>query len=314
MIEVIFLGTGGSMPTKKRNLPCVLVKRDGELLMFDCGEGAQRQLTLVKAGVNKKMKIFVSHMHGDHVLGLPGLIQTMALLGRSRELWVYGPRGIKAFLNCVQETVPFNLTYEIKLREVEEGVVARGEGYAIEAAWVDHTIPCLAFALVEDPRPGKFNPARARRLGVPEGPLWKKLQMGEPVEVGGRRVEPREVLGPQRPGAKVVYSADTRPCRSVEKLSRNADLLIFDSTFDEGREDKAGEYGHSTCVQAAKVAKKAGARRLALTHISPIYEGEEEKLVKQARKIFKKVFLAEDLMKVEVKPPARAAPAGHPQK
>jgi ribonuclease Z len=300
-MDVIFLGSGGSIPTKKRNLPCLLIRLERELIMFDCGEAAQKQFLSIKAGVNKNMKIFISHMHGDHVLGLPGLIQTFSLLGRERKLEIYGPKGIKSFLNCIKKTVSFNLAFKIEVYEVDEGQILEGETYIIEAVWANHTIPCLSFTLTEKPKPGKFKPEKAIKLGVPKGPLWKKLQMGESVKIGSKIIESKEVVGPPRPGVKIVYSSDTRPCEAIEGLSKNADLLIFDSTFDNSRKDKAEEYGHSTCTQAAKIAKKAKVKKLVLTHLSPIYEGQEEKLIEQAKKIFKETILAEDLMKITVK-------------
>ncbi|MEM3552472.1 MAG: ribonuclease Z [Candidatus Bathyarchaeia archaeon] len=299
-MDIIFLGSGGSIPTKKRNLPCILVKREGELLMFDCGEAAQKQFLSIKAGINKNMKIFISHMHGDHVLGLPGLIQSFSLLGRERKLEIYGPKGIKKFLNCIKKNIPFNLSFKIDIHEVDEGEILEENAYIIKAAWANHTIPCLSFALIEKPKPGKFNPEKARKLGIPEGPLWKKLQMGESIKIDSKIIEPKEVVGPPRPGVKIVYSSDTRPCKALEELSKNADLLIFDSTFDNSKKDKAKEYGHSTCLQAAEIAKKANVKKLVLTHLSPIYEGHEDELIKQARKIFKKTLLAEDLMKITI--------------
>jgi ribonuclease Z len=299
-VDIIFLGSGGSIPTKKRNLPCLLIKRENELLMFDCGEAAQKQLLFIKAGINKEMKIFISHMHGDHVLGLPGLIQSFSLLGREKKLDIYGPKGIKKFLGCIKKTVPFNLSFKINIHEVSEGKILEEKTYIIEAVWANHTIPCLSFALIEKPKPGKFNPKKARKLGIPEGPLWKKLQMGESIKLGSKIIESKEVVGPPRPGAKIVYSSDTRPCKAIEDLSKNANLLIFDSTFDDSKKDKAKEYGHSTCLQAAEIAKKAKVKKLILTHLSPIYEEHEEELIKQAKKIFKKTILAEDLMKITV--------------
>ncbi|MBS7655731.1 ribonuclease Z [Candidatus Bathyarchaeota archaeon] len=300
-MDIFFLGSGGSIPTKKRNLPCILIKLERELLMLDCGEAAQKQFLSIKAGINKHMKIFISHMHGDHVLGLPGLIQSFSLLGREKKLEIYGPKGIKSFLNCVKKTVPFNLSFKTEVHEIGEGQILEEETYIIKTMWVNHTIPCLSFALIEKPKPGKFNPEKARKLGVPEGPLWKKLQMGESVKIGSKIIKSREVVGPPRLGAKIVYSSDTRPCKAIEKLSKNADLLIFDSTFDDFKKDKASEYGHSTCIQAAKIARKAKVKKLVLTHLSPIYEGCEEKLFEQAKKIFKETILAEDLMKITIK-------------
>ncbi len=302
-LEVIFLGTAGSMPTRSRGLPSIAVRREGELTLFDCGEGTQRQITLAKLSPSKISRIFVTHLHGDHILGLPGLIQSMALLGRSRILEVYGPPGTASFLEAVRLTVPYSTGFPISVYEVSEGSVYDHADYKVEATWVDHTVPCLAYALTEKPKPGRFNPKVAERLGIPKGPLWKKLQMGETVEIAGRTVEPSPMLGPPRPGVKIAYSGDTRPCHTLKKIAEGSDLLIHDSTFEDSRRDKADEYGHSTAKQAARIAKEVKASKLALTHISPIYDGCEDKLLHEAEETFKgKAILASDLIRVEVLP------------
>jgi len=183
-LHVIFLGTAGSVPTPKRSLPAILIQREGEQLMFDCGEGVQRQMMKAKTGFHKKMKVFVSHMHGDHVLGLPGLLQTMALLDRERKLEVYGPSGTKRFIEVIRETVQFVLTFPVEIHEIEEaGVVCEEEEYTVKAVWANHAIPSLAYALEEKPRPGRFYPEKAEALGVPEGPLWSKLQHKHKVKM-----------------------------------------------------------------------------------------------------------------------------------
>jgi len=299
-LRVIFLGTGGSTPTVHRNLPSIVVRRGGESIMFDCGEGTQRQMMFAKVGFCRKMEIFISHMHGDHILGLPGLFQTMSLLGRRRPLEIFGPEGIRKFIDAVTKTVEYNLTFPIKSEVVEEGLVYKGTGYKVFAVWADHSVPNLSYALVEDERPGKFFPARAEELGVPRGRLWSRLQRGEVVKLeDGRVVEPDEVTGPPRPGRKIVYSGDTRPCSAVEKLASNADLLIHDSTLDDELVEKALEQGHSTPSQAARIAKRAAVKELILTHISPRYD-DPNVLLEQAKRIFPNVQVAEDLMEIEV--------------
>lgn len=299
-MKVIFLGTGGSVPTKMRDLPSVLIRRDADLLMFDCGEGTQRRFLLSRAGFNRRMRIFITHMHGDHVLGLPGMLHSMSFMGRTRELEIYGPKGIADFVEAVSRTVRFRSLFPVETREVRSGRVLSGEEYEVRAAWGDHGDPCLAFSLTEKPRPGRFNPARARRLGVPEGPLWKKLQKGRSVRVAGRWIDPSTIVGPARPGLKVTYAVDTRPCTRVVELARNSDLLIHDSTFAEDSRDKAREYGHSTAKEAAYVAKRSRSRRLALTHISAMYD-DPTPLLREARRTFANSFLASDMMTVEVK-------------
>ena len=300
-LQVIFLGTAASIPTVERALPSVVVKRKNELFMFDCGEGVQRQMIKARVGFHKKMKVFVTHMHGDHVLGLPGLLQSMSLLDRTRKLEIYGPVGIKEFIKAIQRTVQFVLTYQVEICEIEnEGVVCEENEYYVQVAQTDHVIPSFAYALIEKPRPGKFNPEKADRLGIPEGPLWSKLQHGEKVKLPtGKMVTPEQVVGSQRVGRKIVYSGDTRPVKSLEKLAESADLLIHEATLDDDLTERAEEDGHSTPSQAARTAKKAKAKRLVLTHISSRYKSASP-LLEQAKKIFPNVDVAEDFTKIEI--------------
>jgi len=297
-LRVIFLGTAGSVPTPKRSLPAVVIQRKGELLIFDCGEGIQRQMIQAGVGFHRKTKIFITHMHGDHVLGLPGLLQTMALLDRERKLEIYGPPGIEAFVKATQQTVQFNLTFPLEIREVKDAnILCEEKRYEIHAVWADHVVPTLAYALIEKPRPGRFNLEKAKALGIPEGPLWSKLQHGSAVKLpNGRVVKSEEVVGHQRPGRKIVYSGDTRPTENVAELAMNADLLIHDGTFDDELTDKAYEDGHSTASQAAEIANKAEVKWLILTHVSARYKNPDV-LVEQARKVFLKTDIAEDFMK-----------------
>lgn len=300
-LRVVFLGTGGAVPTPKRGLPAVLVTRKGEQIMFDCGEGTQRQLVKARSGFHRKTKIFITHMHGDHVLGLPGLLQTMALLDRQEKLEIYGPTGIKQFLECIKETVQFVLTFQVEVHEIEEaGNVCDEEEYVVQAAWADHIVPNLSYALVEKPRPGRFFPEKARAFGIPEGPLWSKLQQGKIVKMPhGKLVRPRQVVGPPRAGRKIVYTGDTRPSSDVAKLANRADLLIHDATLADDLATRAQEDGHSTPSQAARVAKRAKVKRLVLTHISARYE-DISLLLGQATKIFKETQVAEDFTKIEM--------------
>ncbi len=298
-LEIIFLGTGGSLPTKRRNLPSVVVKRGAELIMFDCGEGTQKQLIYAKIGINKKMKILITHMHGDHVLGLPGLFQSMSLLGRDKKIELYGPKGIIGFIESIERTVKYGRTFELEIFEVGDGEIINDREYKIISANADHGILCLAYSIEEKDKPGRFNPIKAKDLGIPKGPLWKKLQLGNNIKIKGNIIKSNEVLGPKRPGFKIVYATDTKPCESVTSLAKNADVLIHDSTFGEDRKEKADEYGHSTANQAANVAKKSNAKKLVLIHISAIYEDAED-LFNQALKIHKRTLLAYDLMRIKV--------------
>ncbi len=300
-LRVIFLGTAGSIPTPKRGLPAIVIRRKDELLIFDCGEGIQRQMIQAGVGFHRKTKVFITHLHGDHVLGLPGLLQTMSLLDRERKLEIYGPPGIEAFVNAIQQTVQFNLTFQLEILDVKDAnIVCEEKEYEVRAVWADHVVPSLAYALIEKPRPGKFNPEKAKALGIPEGPLWSKLQHGSAVKLpNGRVVKSEEVVGPPRPGRKVVYSGDTRPTENVAELARNADLLIHDGTLDDELADKAYEDGHSTSSQAAEIANKAKVKWLILTHISARYKNANV-LLEQARNFFPKTDIAEDFMKIDL--------------
>ncbi len=300
-LSVVFLGTAASIPTPQRSLPAIAIRRKGELILLDCGEGTQRQMIHAGVGFHRKTKVFITHMHGDHVLGLPGLFQTMSLLDRKRTLEIYGPPGIEAFVEAVRRTVQFTQTFPIEVSEVRDaGLVCEEKEYEVHATWADHVIPGLAYALIEKPRPGRFYPEKAKALGVPEGPLWSRLQRGSAVELpDGPVVKSRDVMGSPRPGRKIVYTGDTRPSKSLVKLAENADLLIHDATFDDELSEKAREDGHSTTSQAAETAKKAGVKRLVLIHVSARYR-ETDLLVEQARKIFCRVDVAEDLMKISI--------------
>jgi ribonuclease Z len=299
-LQVIFLGTGGSIPTPKRGLSAIAVRRQNELLMFDCGEGTQRQMIQAGVGFHREAKIFVTHMHGDHVLGLPGLLQTMALLGRKKKLEIYGPQGIEAFVEAINQTVRFSLTFPLQVSEVESGLVCEEKDYTVHAAQSNHIDNSLAYALVEKPRPGRFSTQKAKKQGVPEGQLWGKLQQGLQITLpNGRIVTPEMVLGPLRPGRKIVYSGDTGQTENLVKLAEKADLLIHEATFEDELAERAREDGHSTPSMAAETAKKAGVKRLVLTHISARYK-DAGLLLEQAKKIFVNSDVAEDFMRLEL--------------
>jgi ribonuclease Z len=225
----------------------------------------------------------------------------MALLDREKKLEVYGPPGIERFIEGIRETVQFVLTFPVEIHEIKNaGVVCEEEEYTIQAVWANHVIPSLAYALVEKPRPGKFYPEKAKALGVPEGPLWSKLQHGHKIKLpNGRVIKPEDVAGSPRLGRKIVYTGDTRPFEGFVEFAVDADLLIHDATLDEELAERAEEDGHSTPGQAAENAKKAKVKRLILTHVSARYD-DTSTLLKQARKIFKNTQVAEDFMKIEI--------------
>ncbi|KKH99725.1 ribonuclease Z [Methanosarcina sp. 1.H.T.1A.1] len=300
MLRITFLGTGGSLPTRNRNPSAVMINREGELVLFDCGEGTQQQMMRAKTGMMSLSSIFISHFHADHFLGIPGLIQTMSFLGRKEPLTIYGPEGTREFTELFKALGYFNLKYEIRGVKLSPGDTVEGESYVVRALKTEHSIPSLGYALVENPRPGRFNREKAVELGVPPGPLFAKLQRGNPVEVDGRLVRPEEVMGIPRPGRTIVYTGDTRPCEAVLEASRDADLLIHDGSFADEMADWAEESMHSTAGEVAALAKEAGVRKLVLTHISSRYTDDVEPILKDSKIVFENVVVAEDLMELEI--------------
>jgi len=299
-MKVTFLGTSGGAPTSLRGLSGVAVERGSEIIMFDCGEGTQRQMAKAGLNINKIEKILISHVHGDHILGIPGILQTLSLLNREKELVIYGAEGIIEFIKAVRKTIWFNPTFPIFVGQIKEGLVCTEKEYSIYTTCAEHVLPSFGYAIVEHVRPGKFYPERARELGVPEGPLWSKLQRGEDVMLSnGKIIMSNEIVGSSRPGRKIVYTGDTRPSKSIIKLATNADLLIHDSNYDEDYVEMAAEKGHSTASQAAQIAVEANVKKLILTHFSPRYESTDLMLL-HAKVIFKNAIIAEDLMSIEI--------------
>jgi len=300
LIRVIFLGTSASVPTKNRSLPSIMIIRDGEQLLFDCGEGTQRQVVKAGLGLRKKLKIFITHMHADHVLGLAGILMSLSLTGRQDPLDVYGPSKLQAFIEYMRELFNFNPSFDVVVHRVSEGTVYQGKGFKVMAFKVKHVTESYGYALIEELRPGRFDSKKAEELGIPKGPLWKALQEGKAVVIGGREIKPEDVLGPPRRGLKIVYSGDTAPTREVVEVSKGADLLIHEATFDDTLQDRAASELHTTASQAASIALEANAKKLVLTHISPRYE-DPSVLLSQAKKIFENTVVAEDFMNMELK-------------
>jgi ribonuclease Z len=299
-MKATFLGTAGSFPTPKRGAPAIAIQIGPQLILLDCGEGTQRQMAMARIGLKTKTRILITHMHGDHVLGLPGILQTMSLFSRVAPLRIYGPEGIAAFVEATRETVKFNPTYPIEVVEIGEGIVCEEKEYFVESAFMKHSIPALGYSIIERNKPGRFYPQKAIESGIPEGPLWGELQKGKTVESPeGRTVTPTDVMGPQRAGRKIVYTGDTSPNDAVVRLARDADLLIHEATFDDDSEYKALESGHSTPSQAAEIARDAHVKKLILTHVGGRYN-KPDSFVNRARDIFSETMMAEDLMTFEV--------------
>lgn len=300
-IRVVFLGTSGSVPTLKRSLPSVVVQCPRDQWMFDCGENVQRQMMQAKVSFHKKLKIFITHLHGDHVLGLPGLLQTMALMERKEPVQIYGPVGLRNFLLCTKETLNFGLNYPVEISEIlGEGTICDTNDYAVTAFKSNHAVEGYAFAFEEKPRPGRFYPKKAAALGIPEGELWSKLQSGKTIKApNGKTVKPTDVMGPLRAGRKIVYTGDTKPFAAFAKHAKDADLVIHDCTFDETLTEKADKDGHSTPTQAAAQAKAANAKQLVLSHISARYP-DATAFLEQAKKVFPNTVLAEDFLELEL--------------
>ncbi len=298
-MRIVFLGTGSGWPTKRRNVSSIAVENRGDVMLMDCGEGTQRQMLYTPISFMKISRILVSHFHGDHILGIPGLIQSMALAGRERPLFIVGPEGTEDMVNKLLSLGDFKKSFDVHAIFMNDGDVIDVGNHMIRAAAVKHTVPALAYSIEEKERAGRFYREKAISLGVPEGPAFGKLQRGESVLVNGRAIMPEEVMGPSRAGIKIVYSGDTAPCDSLAELANNADILIHEATFSGEMKEKAMEFGHSTSIQAAEIAKKAGVKRLILTHISPRYE-DAGILLSEAKAVFKETYLAEDLMEFPV--------------
>ena len=299
-LDVLFLGTAGSSPSPRRGLPATLVRRGGDRLLFDCGEGTQRQL-MRSVGLIELEELFITHFHADHVLGLPGMLKTFALRQRERELTVYGPRGLRRVYSLLEPVIG-RLTFAVELVELEPNDELDRDGYRIAAFGVDHGGPGLGYALVEEPRPGQFDPEMARSLGVTPGPDFGRLQSGE--EVNG--VRPEQVMGEARRGRKVVLTGDTAPCDMTRLVAWEADLLVHEATFMDEDADRAAETRHTTAAQAGRLAADAAVEMLALTHISPRYAGGQVR--EEAQAAFENVIVPRDFDRVEIPLPERGEP------
>ena len=305
-LDLVFLGTAGSMPTAQRAPSALLLRRGGDRLLFDCGEGTQRQLLRSNVGLVELREIFLTHYHADHYLGLPGMLKTFALRGRELPLTIYGPPGLSDLFQTLRRVFG-RLTYGYTLEELAPASVVARQGYRIETFAVAHGVSAVGYVLIEEDRPGRFDVDAAARLGVPFGPERGALQRGESVRLPeGRVVHPRDVLGDPRPGRKVVIAGDSAPSREVIEVARHADLLVHEATFCEDEEERARETLHSTAADAAAVAREADVTLLALTHLSNRYFGPEVK--REARAIFPETVVPRDFDTIDVPFPERGAP------
>jgi len=299
-LSVFFAGTAGSAPTPRRGLPAVLVRRGGDRILFDCGEGTQRQL-IRSVGLTELTDVFITHLHADHWLGLPGMLKTFDLRDRETPLSIYGPAPLKQVLELMR-VVYGRVRYELDVVELGAGDAVERDGYRVHAIAAEHRGPALSYALVEDARPGRFDAELAQRRGVAPGPDFGRLQEGETV--GG--VTPAEVIGPERPGRKLVLSGDTRPTELLAVAAHQADVLVHEATFTDEEAQRARETGHSTATEAATLARDAEVRMLALTHVSSRYAGGE--IRDEARAVFERTVVPRDLDRIVVPFPERGEP------
>ena len=298
-MKLVFLGTSGAMPTIQRGLSCTCLVKDNEVLMFDAGEGAQ--ISYLKSGLpwNKKMKIFVTHLHGDHCIGILGLLQSMNLQNRTEPLEIFGPEGIDEFIAANIKILNFGLSFPVLITKINEGMLVDGKNYSIFASDAKHGIPAFSFRFDEKDKPGEFFPEKAKALGIPEGKLWHELQIGNSVEIDGKKIVPSQVTGEKRSGRKIGISGDTRPTDKLVEFFKNCDYLSFDSTFADELKEKAVEANHSTAKEAAELAEKANVSTLILTHFSARYN-DESVLLKEAKEIHSNTITAKDLLEVNI--------------
>jgi ribonuclease Z len=306
MLSITFLGTGAACPTLDRNVSSLALHREGETLLFDCGEGTQRQMMRYGTSFGFR-EIFFTHYHSDHLLGLPGLLRTMGLLNvigesdREEGITLYGPKGAQPILGGALTIGLERTKFPVEIVELKPGDRIKRADYDLVAFDTDHRADSLGYALVEHPRLGRFDPARAREMGIPEGPLWGRIHKGETIELpDGRRVAPDQLVGPTRSGRTVVISGDTRPAKALAHAAKGADLLIHEATFSEEDRARARETGHSTAREAANLARDAEVHRLVLTHISPRYNRDATELLDEARSVFPETSIARDGMVVDV--------------
>ena len=298
-MKLVFLGTSAAQPTERRGLSCICLEKEGEILMFDAGEAAQIAYMKSGLGWNKKMKLFVTHLHGDHCVGILGLLQTMSMQNRTESLEIFGPKGIDEFLAANIKVLNFGLPFSILINIISEGKIFENKKYLIHTTKANHSITAFSYLFEEKDKPGRFNVEKAKELGIPEGELWNKLQNGEEVTSNEKIIKPEQVLGEKRPGKKIGISGDTMPTKKLEEFFYQCDYLVFDSTFIEEEKQRALDTCHSTAKQAAELGKNAEVKNLILTHFSARYKDELQHKM-EAGKIHNSVITAKDLLEVEI--------------
>jgi ribonuclease Z len=299
-MKIVFLGTSAAQPTERRGLSCICLENNGEILMFDAGEASQISYMKSGLGWNKKMKLFVTHLHGDHCVGILGLLQTMSMQNRTESLEIFGPKGIDEFLAANIKVLNFGLSFSILITIVKEGKIFEDKKFSMYAAKASHSITAFSYLFEEKDKPGKFNVEKAKELGIPEGKLWNKLQNGEEIINNKEIIKPVQVLGKKRPGKKIGISGDTMPTKELEEFFKECDYLVFDSTFLDEEKQKAQDTCHSTAKQAAQLGKNSNVKNLILTHFSARYKDEIGHLT-EAEKIHNSVVTAKDFLEIEIK-------------
>ncbi len=299
-MKLVFLGTSASQPTENRGLSCICLEREGEILMFDAGEAAQISYMKSGLGWNKKMKIFVTHLHGDHCVGILGLLQTMSMQNRTETLEIFGPSGIDEFIAANIKVLNFGLSFPVLITNIKEGKILENGKFSMYACKANHSVTAFSYLFEEKDKPGRFNVEKAKELGIPEGELWNKLQNGNEIIINKKTIKPNQVLGEKRPGKKIGISGDTMPTEELEKFFEGCDYLVFDSTFLDEEKQRAQDTCHSTAKQAATLGKNAKVKNLVLTHFSARYKDEVGHLI-EAQEIHNSVITARDLLEIEIK-------------
>ena len=326
-MELIILGSAAATPIKERNLSSIAIRYRNQIFIFDCGEDFQRKFAEAGLKFNKPLIIFITHFHGDHIIGLPGFLFRLSLNDRTAPMMIFGPRNLFLYLYIHRKILGLKANYPLKILEIDhqsqeliefdgldseipktktkinDNIVLDSKYFSIKYALVEHSVITYAYAFIEKPRYGKFNPDFARDRGIPESNLWKKLQEGQIINFNGQIIDPVKegIIGPKRPGRKITYSGDLAPSESLIKLGKDSDILIHEATFSKRLAETAKEKKHSTAVDAANDAKKMGAKQLILTHISARYQSDALILLEEAKEIFPNTILAEDLLKIELK-------------